>query len=317
MISVWMLFAFGAMFGWGLGQGFTKKFINDVSGTKFCLYFVVAVSIVNLSIWAFYGAPNPFLTDAGEFESGFVFFGISAYILDGIAWAAYFICIKYAPITIVGTVAAAYPAIVMAVLFVWIGQDASPIMWGGGVLVILGCILLGYTPKSAVDETIDNSHVVKKIWIPLAVIAALGWGFAFSFLGYTFSPVANFEGAGGADIYPLMAIGDALIMLPFAVIAGRKTDTHNLSGIKLAAIPMVFFAIGNACMPMANAFDTDGLHGGLISAISAAYPMVTLWFAYIFLKERVIAFHWLSIAIVIFGIVLCTGAFEILAALIL
>jgi drug/metabolite transporter (DMT)-like permease len=307
---MWMLFSFGAMFGWGLGQGFTKKFIQDVSGTKFCLYFVFAVSFVNLIIWVASGAPNPFLTAAGEFETGFVFFGTMAYVLDGIAWAAYFICIKYAPITIVGTVSAAYPAIVMAVLSVWIGQDASPVMWAGGLLVVTGCVFLGYTPKSAVDETIDNSHVVPKIWIPLAITAALGWGFAFSFLGYVMSGPNDYEGAGGADIYPLMALGDALIMVPFALFAGRKTDTHNFAGLKLAVIPMTLFALGNAAMPLANAFDTEGTHGGFIAAISAAYPMVTLGFAYIFLKERIIPFHWFSVGIVMAGIMLCTGSVE-------
>lgn len=308
-MSMWMLLAFGAMFGWGLGQGFTKKYINDVSGTKFCLYFVVAVSAVNLAIWLFGGTPNPFYTDSGQFESAFVFFAILAYVLDGIAWAAYFICIKYAPITIVGTVAAAYPAIVMVVLAFWIGQDPSPIKWGGGVIIVIGCIMLGYTPKSAVDEGLDDSHVVAKIWIPLAVIAAFAWGFCFSCLGYIASPTANFEGAGTgrADIYPLMAIGDALIMLPFAFFLGRKTDTHDFQGIKLAAIPMTFFALGNACMPLANGFDTDGLHGGLISAISAAYPMVTLGFAYVFLKERITRFHWIAVFVVMTGITLCSG----------
>ena len=312
MISLWMLFAFGAMFGWGLGQGFTKKYINDVSGTKFCLYFAVAVSVVNLSIWAANGSPNPFYTEAGEFETGFVTYGTLSYLLDGMAWAAYFICIKYAPITIVGTVAAAYPAIVMVVLYLWIGQDPTPIMWAGGVLVVLGCIGLGYTPKHEVDESIDNSHVVPRIWIPLAVLAAVGWGLAFSCLGYTFSAVANFEGAKGADIYPLMAIGDAIIMVPFALILGRKTDKHTFQGIKLAIIPMILFALGNACMPLANAFDTEGSYGGLIAAISAAYPMVTLGFAYIFLKERIIAFHKVSVAIVITGIMVCTGTADLM-----
>jgi drug/metabolite transporter (DMT)-like permease len=302
-----MLFAFGAMFGWGLGQGFTKKFINDVSGTKFCLYFVVAVSVVNLIIWASNGSPNPFYTEAGEFETGFVTFGILSYLFDGIAWAAYFICIKYAPIAIVGTVSAAYPAIVMTVLYFWIGQDPSSIMWAGGVLVVFGCIGLGFTPKSAIDEDIDNSHVVPGIWVPLAILAAVSWGLAFSCLGFTFSDTANFEGAAGSDIYPLMAIGDAIVMVPFALIAGGKKDTHTFSGIKLAAIPMIFFALGNACMPLANAFDTEGLYGGLIAAISAAYPMVTLGFAYVFLKERIIAFHWFSVAVVMTGIVVCTG----------
>ncbi len=307
-----MLFAFGAMFGWGFGQGFTKKYINDVSSTKFCLYFVVAVSVVNLIIWAASGSPNPFYTEAGEFETGFVTYGTLSYILDGIAWAAYFICIKYAPITIVGTVSAAYPAIVMAVLYIWIGQNPTPIMWAGGALVVLGCIGLGYTPKSALDEDIDTSHVVPGIWIPLAVLAAVAWGLAFSCLGYTFSAAADFEGAEGADIYPLMAIGDAIIMVPFALILGRKTDRHTFEGVKLAAIPMTFFALGNACMPLANAFDTEGLYGGLIAAISAAYPMVTLGFAYIFLKERIIAFHWSAVAVVMTGIMVCTGTVDLI-----
>ncbi|MCH7534509.1 MAG: hypothetical protein IH948_01965, partial [Bacteroidetes bacterium] len=99
----WALFALGAMLGWGFGQGFTKKFINDVTGTKFCLYFVFAVAVVNITMWTKSGAPNPFLTSEGLFASEFVYWTVGAYILNGIAWAAYFICIKYAPIAVVGT----------------------------------------------------------------------------------------------------------------------------------------------------------------------------------------------------------------------
>jgi drug/metabolite transporter (DMT)-like permease len=308
MISMWMLLAFGSMFGWGLGQGFSKKYINDVSGTKFCLYFTIAASAVYMLWWSINGAPNPFFTEAGEFESDFVFWGILAYALDGMAWAAYFICIKYAPIAIVGTVSAAYPAIVMTVLYFWIGQDTSPMMWGGGIAVVIGCILLGYTPKSARGDD-DESHVNPKIWIPLAVLAAVGWGLTFSFVAYIFSPQAGFEGAQGTDLYPLMAIGDTIIMLPFALIAGRGKDTHDWGGIKLALIPMFFFSLGNLCYPMASKAD-DGTHGGLIAAISAAYPVVTLAFAYILLKERIISFHWFAIAVVIGGIMACTGTIQ-------
>lgn len=308
MISMWMLFALGAMFGWGLGQGFTKKFINDVSGTKFCLYFVFAVAALNIPLWIKAGSPNPFYTDAGEFTWAFAFWGTFSYVLDGIAWAAYFICIKYAPIAIVGTVAAAYPAIMMVVLYFWMGQDPSALQWAGGITVVLGCIGLGYTPKSAVDETTDDSHVVPRYWIPLAIIAALGWGFAFSCLAYTMG--SGLPGATEEKQFILMVLGDGMIMIPFALIFGRKTDTHSWGSIKLAAIPMAFFALGNICMPQAMAADTEGQFGGLIGAISAAYPMVTLGFAYIILKERIIPFHWFAIAVVIGGIMACTGAVQ-------
>jgi drug/metabolite transporter (DMT)-like permease len=36
--------------------------------------------------------------------------------------------------------------------------------------------------------------------------------------------------------------------------------------------------------------------------------MVTLGFAYVFLKERIIAFHWFAVSVVIVGITVCTGA---------
>ena len=246
MISAWMLLAFGAMFGWGFGQGFTKKYINDVSGTKFCLYFVFAVSFVNIALWLYWGAPNPFYTETGEFAGAFKFWGIFSYVLDGIAWAAYFVCIRYAPIAIVGTVAAAYPAIVMGVLYLWIGQEATTIMWIGGIAVVAGCVLLGYTPASDVDDSVDNSHVVAKYWIPLAITAALGWGFAFACLGYSTSEVASLPGADGTKQLILSVIGDAIILIPFALIAG-KGDKHDMEGLKLAVLPMVLFAVGNAC----------------------------------------------------------------------
>jgi drug/metabolite transporter (DMT)-like permease len=37
---------------------------------------------------------------------------------------------------------------------------------------------------------------------------------------------------------------------------------------------------------------------------------VTLGFAYVFLKERIIAFHWLSVAVVMTGLMVCTGTVD-------
>ncbi|NQY11991.1 MAG: hypothetical protein HRT71_21045 [Flavobacteriales bacterium] len=320
MSMLWMIYAFGAMFGWGLGQGFTKKYIGDVTGTKFCLYFFVAIATVNLGVWSYNGAPNPFYTETGEFAGEFVFWATLSYILDGVAWVAYFICIKYAPIAIVGTVAAAYPAIVMVVLLYWTGVSPTPMMWVGGIVVVTGCIGLGYTPKSAVDPDEDRSHVIAKYWIPLAIIAAFAWAGTYSCLSYIYSPDGGASTGALLGATPdkqliLSIIGDGLILVPFALIAGRKTDTHDLKGIKLAALPMMLFAVGNACMLFANPADPTGNFGGLIAAISAAYPMVTFAFACLFLKEKIISFHWLMVCIVLLGITLVSNVIEVLILL--
>ena len=142
----------------------------------------------------------------------------------------------------------------------------------------------------------------------MAVIAAVGWGFSFSCLAFTMG--SGLPGATEEKQFLLMVFGDGMIMIPFALIFGRKTDVHSWSGIKLAAIPMAFFALGNICMPQAMAADTEGQSGGLVGAISAAYPMVTLAFAFIVLKEKIIKFHLFAIAVVIAGIMTCTGAVQ-------
>ena len=104
---IWLMPALAALVLYGIGQGLVKKWISEVPPSRFCLYFVVAKAIVNLGFFLTNDHPN--LSDPAGFH--FLLVGAFAYMLDGAGWILYFESIVAGPITIVGTLSAAYPAL--------------------------------------------------------------------------------------------------------------------------------------------------------------------------------------------------------------
>jgi len=65
---------------------------------------------------------------------------VLAYLLDGTGWIMYFQSIIAGPITIVGTLSAAYPALTIVFAHWFLGETLSPLQYGAVALVIGGCI---------------------------------------------------------------------------------------------------------------------------------------------------------------------------------
>src|ERR1700722_6426275 len=113
-LLVWLTPSMFALFLYGIGQGLVKQYIGEVSPARFCLYFVLARAMVNLS-WFFPHDHPPLLSADGR---SFLELGVLAYVIDGTGWILYFESIIAGPITIVGTLSAAYP--IRRVLFAWV-----------------------------------------------------------------------------------------------------------------------------------------------------------------------------------------------------
>src|ERR1700677_5409372 len=114
-LLLWLTPALLALLLYGLGQGFVKMWITEVPPARFCLYFACARAAV--MVCYFLASPR---TPVFTAESRHVLaIGVLAYLLDGAGWIMYFQSIIAGPITIVGTLSAAYPAlpIVFAHLF--------------------------------------------------------------------------------------------------------------------------------------------------------------------------------------------------------
>ena len=68
----------------------------------------------------------------------FLELGVLAYIIDGTGWILYFESIIAGPITIVGTLSAAYPALTVLFARIFLGEQLGSVQYAAVALVIGG-----------------------------------------------------------------------------------------------------------------------------------------------------------------------------------
>lgn len=285
---VWLTPTLLALMFYGLGQGFVKKWISEVPPARFCLYFVAAKAIVNIGYFVTQSHPPPFAADGRSF----LWAGMIAYILDGLGWIFYFQSIVAGPITIVGTLSAAYPALTVLFARLFLGEALQSTQYLGVVLVIGGCIGLSYAP------TQPGAAAVKKRWIPLAASALLLWGTAQTIVKWSYGlPQAN-----EANLALFNTFGGALTLGVYGVLRGRQGRHRSSEWIK-SLLPMGMMAAGDLAVIIASRLGPISL----VTPISGAYPVVTLIFAALVLREKVTVFQYVSVVLIIIGIFLCPG----------
>src|SRR5215469_6331660 len=176
-LFLWLTPALLALLLYGLGQGFVKMWIGEVPPARFCLYFACARALV--MIWYFFA--NSHMPEFAAQGRNVLAIGVFAYLLDGTGWIMYFQSIIAGPITIVGTLSAAYPAVTIVFAHWFLGETLSPLQYVAVILVIGGCIGLTYQPADAANK------VTGRAWIALAFLALVLWGAAQTVVKYGYS----------------------------------------------------------------------------------------------------------------------------------
>jgi drug/metabolite transporter (DMT)-like permease len=286
-LYVWLTPALTALLLYGLGQGLVKKWIGDIPPGRFCLYYVLAVSVVNLGFYFTNGHP-PLLV-AGSLA--FVAFGVLAYLFDGLAWISYFQSIVLGPIAIVGTVSAAYPALTIIFARVFLGEQLTSLQYVALSLVIGGCLGLSYSPSEG------ETHSTGRRWIPLSLLALLCWGTSNTIIKYSYS----LPGANEAKLAVCSSIGGALTLGVFGLLRGRSGE-HSVRAWLRSFVPMGMMAGGSLGLIIA------ARHGpiSIVTPLIGSYPVVTLIYARLVLKERISRLQYGCIAAIITGIALCS-----------
>jgi drug/metabolite transporter (DMT)-like permease len=280
---------------YGIGQGLVKKWISEVPPARFCLYFVVAKSIVNLSYFA--TQPHPFLND----PTGFPFLGLGAlaYVLEGLGWILYFQSIVMGPITIVGTLSAAYPALTVLFAGITLGETLSGLQYAGVAAVILGCVGLSRDPSDS--ATSATSQKITRAWIPLALSALVLWAVAQTLVKYSYS----LPHASEVNLALCNTVGGMITLGVYGILRGRRPGRFGAGeGTEWlrSFLPMGLMAGGDLGVIIANRYGPVSL----VTPITGAYPLVTLGFAVLFLREGIRRFQWFCVALILVGMGLAT-----------
>jgi len=286
-VWIWLAPTLMSLFLYGIAQGLVKKYSSEVSPALFCLYFVVAKAAVNIGYYMTQ-EHTPFVSAESQ---SFLIYGILAYVLDGAAWILYFESIVAGPITIVGTLSAAYPALTVLFAHFALGESLNTIQYGAVFLVILGCIGLSYDPSAS------DKKEIKKRWIPLAATALVTWGISQTIIKYAYS----LPGANEANMALFNTVGGFLTLGMYGMLKGLK-DRKGFKEFAHSFGPMAVMAGGDLGAIIGYAKGP----ASIVAPVSGAYPLVTLVFAYFYLKEK-IRFHQIGLVLLILiGIIFTT-----------
>lgn len=292
-LLVWLAPTLGAMFAWGIAQGLVKKYIGEVSPALFCLFYAVANAAVNILYWTSQDAP-PLFADAGRV---FLIVGLAAYVLEGIAWIFYYQSIVYGPISIIGTLSAAYPALTVIFANRFLGETLTPFQFAGVAAIIAGCLSLAWSPGG------PGRPATSRRWMPLAGAALLLWGVTGVLIRYAYAYYGDNEAnvASDANMALFNAVGGLVTLGVFGFIYGRKSATSGREWSR-SFLPMATMALGGLLALIA--YKTGP--ASIVSPLSGAYPVVTIGFAWAVLRERPSTLQWAGIAAILAGFVLTT-----------
>src|SRR5437899_2917850 len=194
-MAIWLVPTLVSLFLYGIGQGLVKKYISEVPPARFCLYFVVAKIVLNLSYYALFQRTELFSAAAARFDA----FCLVAYLLHG-------------PIAIVGTLSAAYPALTILFARMFLHERLSFLQYAGVALVILGCLGLSYAPSPAGHPITDPR------WIPLSFVALLLWGCSSTLLKAAY----RLPGADEVNVLVFSTLGGMATLGLYGVARGRE-----------------------------------------------------------------------------------------------
>jgi drug/metabolite transporter (DMT)-like permease len=283
----WLAPTLGAFFAWGIAQGLVKKYIGEVSAASFCLYYAIANAVVNVAFWAIQDAPPAFAPDGRQFA----FWGLLAYVLDGIAWIFYYQSLKYGPISIVGTLSAAYPALTVIFARTFLGEELTLAQGLGVAAVLAGCLALAWSPP-------DSKAATNGRWKILATAALVIWGVSGTLTRYAYS----FPDSHEANLALFIAIGGLVTLGTYGILNGALHRASHTEWLRSVG-PMSTMALGSLLVAIAY---KDG-PASIVTPLAGAYPVVTLGFAWAVLKERPTRLQWGGIGAVLLGMVLTTA----------
>ncbi len=286
-LLLWLTPALLALLLYGVGQGFVKMWIAEVSPARFCLYFACARALV-MGCYFLANPHTPVFTEEGRLVLAI---GVLAYLLDGAGWIMYFQSIIAGPITIVGTLSAAYPAITILFAHWFLGENLTRLQYLAVALVIGGCVGLAYQPADAANK------VTGRAWIALAFSALMLWGGAQTIVKYDYT-----LGATDTNMALYSMIGALLTLGVYGLWKGRA-GSHSVIEWTRSFLPMGMMAAGDLGVLIASRYGEISI----VTPLTAAYPLVTLAFAALVLRERIMLLQWACIVAILAGMFLCTS----------
>lgn len=211
-------------------------------------------------------------------------------VIYGIAVSSLFKAFSYAPVSIVGPFTAGYPALVV-LWGLFTGLAPSLLQYGAVGLILIGAVVVGQTgPDDGGLRSVAKGKILPMIAF---CFLAVGCFAAAVVLGQTISMEL-----GELETTSLSRLPAALFLVPFAFF--EKPHFDKISKAAWGSIA-VMASLDVAAVASINYMGR--LPGKEFGAMGiSAYGAISVLLAMFFLKEKVSAWQWFGIAMIVFGV---------------
>jgi drug/metabolite transporter (DMT)-like permease len=203
--------------------------------------------------------------------------------------------------TVVAPVSSCYPALTAGLAYAS-GERIGALRAAGLAVTLAGVVLAAMSFSARADsgtgselsEKTSRAQVRISKGVVWAILAAVGFGFMFWFLGFHVIP----EVGGSVSVWVMRITAIFALLLVAAPARQSVRLPHGSVWWLLAAVGLM----DTAAFVLNNA----GLHVGPVSVVSvlaSLYGAVTVVLSWIFLREKIGRSQWLGIVLIFVGIV--------------
>lgn len=278
------------MFGYSISDFIAKKVIDKIGNLK-TLFYAQLFGVVFLLFY--------FLKDASlpVFSLKNIIYILLFGIFDTIGYLALYRSFEVGKLSIVSPISSSYVILTAIISYFFMGETFSHLKIISLVLVIIGIVLTSIDFKG-LKNGLDKKDLVKGV--PEAMLVFLIFGVYVPFWD------KFLEGSG----WIVWVILVRLIISAILFVYWRGVKKQSLSAgsnklifvLFLIALFEAFAAFGSSWGYHASVNTTS-----LVTAVSSAYPLITVTLAYLFLKERLAFSQYIGVGLIIGG--LCISPF--------
>lgn len=274
-----------AMVGWGVGDLFAALLARRMESLRALLWVtLIGIGLISAFVWLT-GSPVDWVER-----------GVAIALLGGglntVGAISFMTGLRLGKVSLVSPIAAGYAAVLVVAAVLLLGERLSPLQAFAVALVLAGSLLASIDLPAL--RRLDRPSLSDP-GMPYAFGAMFSWGFGFLALA------AAARDTGWVTTTLVAAGTEVLLLLAIARAAGRSMGPpvgRRLVGLALLAAGFSW---------LANVAYTIGVQdylAAVVAPVSAAFPVVSLLLARVFLHERLHGWQVAGIALVIVGVVL-------------
>ncbi len=288
MADIWLPLALIAIVLYGTSQVAQKVALRSLS----------APSVAFLSIAL--AAPISLVCLAPYIWSGEIFgldlytlcLGLIAAAFGQFGYYTYLEAAERGPISIVGSVTAAYPIIVIAVAILLLDENPHFVALSGAIIVTASVIALSYSHGT--NRT--DSKLTRK-YFAICIVTVLLWGLWAVFTKLALDRMDSLLFLG---LYAVVIIPATFIYYGF-----RGTKVRDV--IPSWSVPLMIAVMSSEVVNIAFFCEINAVDQGpasIVFPLVASSPVIVVLLAFGFLKEKLSKVEWLLIALVVAGIIM-------------